>query len=270
MKGAPAPFPPKDLLPGPEEIPEGNDGQHRRQGGEESVARLECRLDEEELGKKTEEGRNAGNAHGPHQKSARGPWHLPAESPHASHLPGPRRLNHHPRHEEEHRLREGVIDDEEERTHQGEWRSNPEAQDDVTHLAHAGIRQEALDIRLGESPTGPHYHGDGRQGQNPLLDVGPEGDEDHAGDPKDAVGPHLDQDTGEHGTDGGRGTRVGIGQPEVEGEHGGLHPEDRHKEEENGGEGAWVLKLPDLETQIGHVEGPHHPVQPAHRQQKHC
>ncbi len=219
MESMSAAFPPKHSLPGGEDIPEGDDSQRCPQGGEHLVSRLDRRLEQEKLGEKAQQGRDAPNGHGPDQKGACGPGHLPGQSTHTSHLSGARRLNDDPRHEKEHRLGQGVIDNKKESADQGERGPDPQAQQDVPHLAHTGIGQEALDVGLGERSTSPHDHGDGRQGQNPLLNVGTERDKDHTGDPEDTVRSHLDQDAGEDGTDRGRSAGVGIGQPEVERKH---------------------------------------------------
>ena len=125
-----------------------------------------------------------------------------------------------------------VVEQVEEASGHAERRSQADPEDDITDLADRGIGQHPLHVRLAEGQEGGD---DDRHGRQPHQDLGqgrrhPEDVEEDPGDGVDAR--DLDQQARKNRRDRGRGRRMGVGKPGVEGNQGGLQPEAH---EEQGG-----------------------------------
>ena len=117
-------------------------------------------------------------------------------------------------------------------------RREADAKGKVADLCHAGIRQHPFEILLEDGDRRGRQHGDSpqdrqadgeRHGAKRKLYA-----EDRKDKPQQHINGHLGCGRGQKGADGGRGIRIGVGQPQVQRKEGDLEPEADRQEGETG------------------------------------
>ena len=108
-----------------------------------------------------------------------------------------------------------------------------DAEHQETHVADAGIGDEALHVALRHGHQGAVQDADDRQRGHEADHVVAGRRQQRQAESHEAVGAHLQQHTGQHDAAGGRRVRMGVGQPGVEREHRHLDGEAEKQRQED-------------------------------------
>ena len=137
----------------------------------------------------------------------------------------------------------------------GEEPDRAQGQDDVAHVVDGGVGDHPLEIRLGQGHERPVEHRDDADGHDHPGPRPPRLGQDRHGDAHEPVGAHLQQHPRQHGRAGGRGVRVGRGEPGVERHGGGLHGQAHQDRREHQPPGERLARQRRRGDELGDVEG---------------
>ena len=151
----------------------------------------------------------------------------------------------------------------------GEGGSHPHSDQDHSHRGDAGPGQHAGDGTLGD---GEDPAGQDSENSEPDEDVEhhrPRGGsgEDFTEQPEERVGAHLGHDRGDEPRRRRRRVHVGVGQPAVEREHGGLDGQPDGDQDHRHGEGGVRFHRGEPRREIVHVQGSGQRVEEADAEQ---
>ena len=185
--------------------------------------RLQARSDETLAGVAVER-RQAGDRQGADQEQPehrRQPSCQAAETLEAADVPLAGGADDRPDAQKQEALEQRVVDQVIQRSAQGRGGAGSEGGDDVAHLGHRVEGQEPLAVALGDGRNHAEHGGQAADPQQHLLQV-PGTEQGHQA-PQDEK-RHLDHDPRQNGRHRVRGRSVGVGQPGVKGNEGGLDP----------------------------------------------
>src|SRR2546425_3519933 len=226
--------------------------------------RRSVRPDEDhELGPERIEAREAERSEEADREDERELRHDFREALELGNVPAPGSMLHRAGEHEQDRRDNPVVEHLEDRALDANHREARGAQEDEPHVPDRAVRDQSLQVHLGEADERRVHHRDGPKDRENPPQVSCGVGEDSEVDPEDPVPAHLQEDARQENGASGRRLDVSVREPRVERERGELHEEANQEgcehrnlqaDGEIGRERAGLMPQGGVEER-GHVEG---------------